>query len=480
MCIRDSHACARRVTRHEPRQIFCVSDLLAVESENYVPGLDAYLVARAAGFHMLDEGTTRVVHAERLREVRVHSLDGDAYPTASHVARREELGLSLIHISPERLYLEPPGLPPGTSCQSIAANPEQVLHAPFPAGALPNSYPCLPNNISWANMMSELGMAIAPPAFHPARTTGLGGFALSFQASYTHINANAMDQTGTQYWHQGTQGAVDTNKNQFSVVNNSPDSILQVYTLNARKGLAYGFEINGALGYVSNTSLWVGGADVHWSLLEEVGASTPEDPAAREFVGIILEEVNRLDRVVGSFLDYARPHAGNPIPLDLNAAVRRTVQILSSQITDGAIDLKLDPVSYTHLAREGSVRVRGPRGALRRHSLGERGRANRMDDRRRDARRRLAGGRADRSRPPGRPSRGSARDGEERREVALHVRRPCRRGRRGCAGRAVRCMPSRRPARQRVRIPMTYVSTRKRSARMTATAPTRVAMTAAA
>jgi len=77
-------------------------------------------------------------------------------------------------------------------------------------------------------------------------------------------------------------------------------------------------------------------------LLEEVGSSAPEEPAAREFVGIILEEVNRLDRVVGSFLDYARPHAGNPIPLDLNAAVRRTVQILSSQITDGAIDLKLD------------------------------------------------------------------------------------------------------------------------------------------
>ena len=66
------------------------------------------------------------------------------------------------------------------------------------------------------------------------------------------------------------------------------------------------------------------------------------DEGAREFVGIILEEVNRLDRVVGSFLDYARPHAGNPIPLDLNAAVRRTVQILSSQITDGGIDVQLD------------------------------------------------------------------------------------------------------------------------------------------
>jgi signal transduction histidine kinase len=76
-------------------------------------------------------------------------------------------------------------------------------------------------------------------------------------------------------------------------------------------------------------------------LLEELGAS-PDDPAAREFVGIILEEVTRLDRVVGSFLDYARPHAGNPVPLDLNAAVRRTVQIVSSQITDGAIDVQLD------------------------------------------------------------------------------------------------------------------------------------------
>jgi signal transduction histidine kinase len=75
-------------------------------------------------------------------------------------------------------------------------------------------------------------------------------------------------------------------------------------------------------------------------LLEEVGAH--DEPTATEFVGIILEEVNRLDRVVGSFLDYARPHAGNPIPLDLNAAVRRTVQILSSQISDGGIDVHLD------------------------------------------------------------------------------------------------------------------------------------------
>ncbi|APS00645.1 ATP-binding protein [Pajaroellobacter abortibovis] len=64
-------------------------------------------------------------------------------------------------------------------------------------------------------------------------------------------------------------------------------------------------------------------------LLEEL--ISPQDPSAREFIGIILEEVERLDKVVGSFLDYARPHAGTPIPLDVNAAIRRTLQILASQ-----------------------------------------------------------------------------------------------------------------------------------------------------
>ena len=75
-------------------------------------------------------------------------------------------------------------------------------------------------------------------------------------------------------------------------------------------------------------------------LLEETPADT-NDPTAREFVGIILEEVDRLNRVVGSFLDYARPHAGNPIPLDINAAIRRTVQILSNQ-QSAATDVRLE------------------------------------------------------------------------------------------------------------------------------------------
>jgi hypothetical protein len=179
-----------------------------------------------------------------------------------------------MDITPERLFTQP-NLPAGAAaagwdCQGIArmVSASQGLPASiFPAGKAPNDYACLPNNVAWANLMSELGMAIAPTAFHPARTTGYGGFTLALEATFTHINADAT-AGGLQYWHAGTRGATDPNTGRYGASNASPDSILQVYSLKARKGLPYGFELTGALGYVANTSLWVGGGDIRWSLLE--------------------------------------------------------------------------------------------------------------------------------------------------------------------------------------------------------------------
>jgi two-component system sensor histidine kinase HydH len=44
-----------------------------------------------------------------------------------------------------------------------------------------------------------------------------------------------------------------------------------------------------------------------------------------EFLGIIVDEVDRLNRVVSSFLDFARPSKGEPVHrTDVNAAVERT------------------------------------------------------------------------------------------------------------------------------------------------------------
>jgi hypothetical protein len=174
--------------------------------------------------------------------------------------------------TPERLSLQPPDLGEGSmTCQQIAQFPGTFLGKNPGWLSSHNSLPaCVPNNAAWANMMSELGYAIAPSAFHPARTTGFGGFSLSLEASYAHINADAQVSATdrTQYWHLGTQGTTDPNTHKFSDRNTAPDSILQIYTVKATKGLPFGFQITGALGYVANTSLWVGGADIHWALLE--------------------------------------------------------------------------------------------------------------------------------------------------------------------------------------------------------------------
>jgi hypothetical protein len=169
--------------------------------------------------------------------------------------------------TPERFVNQPSNLPPGQTCQTVAANPDAVAAA----GLRPQEFACRPNNAAFANMISELGFAIAPTAFYPARTTGFGGFQFSLEASYTRISADRSVASSTgpmQYWHLGTRGPQDQNTKQFSVVNSSPDNLLQVYALKARKGLPLGFELAGSLGYVSNTTLWVGGGDVRWSMLE--------------------------------------------------------------------------------------------------------------------------------------------------------------------------------------------------------------------
>jgi signal transduction histidine kinase len=76
-------------------------------------------------------------------------------------------------------------------------------------------------------------------------------------------------------------------------------------------------------------------------LLEEELAESRE-AQSHEFVGIILEEVERLNRIVGSFLDYARPQSGSSVPVDINAVVKRTIQILMSQRVDDAIEIQTE------------------------------------------------------------------------------------------------------------------------------------------
>jgi signal transduction histidine kinase len=57
------------------------------------------------------------------------------------------------------------------------------------------------------------------------------------------------------------------------------------------------------------------------------------DASSDEFLNIIVDEVDRLNRVVSSFLDYANPAAGDrPMPCDVNAVVERTAQVLAMEV----------------------------------------------------------------------------------------------------------------------------------------------------
>ena len=66
------------------------------------------------------------------------------------------------------------------------------------------------------------------------------------------------------------------------------------------------------------------------------------DEASAEFLGIILEEVERLDGVVGSVLDLARANRDVVPPIDVNGVIRRTLQVLSSEWTDGKVTIETE------------------------------------------------------------------------------------------------------------------------------------------
>src|SRR6185295_10050047 len=70
-------------------------------------------------------------------------------------------------------------------------------------------------------------------------------------------------------------------------------------------------------------------------LLGEPASGRAPDDASSEFLGIILEEVERLDRVVRSVLDYARPKQGDFGLVNVNAVVDQTLRLLSSDREGG-------------------------------------------------------------------------------------------------------------------------------------------------
>ncbi len=121
---------------------------------------------------------------------------------------------------------------------------------------------CSPDHAAFKRLINQYGFALAPTAMHSARTTGFGGFHLSLEAAFTKID------DGAEYWKNGTQGSIDPSSNLASVRNTSPSSLLALYSAKIRKSFGFGLELTGAVGFMPQTSIVSGGADVRLSLLE--------------------------------------------------------------------------------------------------------------------------------------------------------------------------------------------------------------------
>jgi signal transduction histidine kinase len=75
--------------------------------------------------------------------------------------------------------------------------------------------------------------------------------------------------------------------------------------------------------------------------LQPVEGAKP-DASTREFLDIIVEEVDRLNRIVSQFLDYARPYRGEQSPLDVNDVVRKTVNLIEKERSGARVEIALN------------------------------------------------------------------------------------------------------------------------------------------
>lgn len=120
---------------------------------------------------------------------------------------------------------------------------------------------CAPDQTSFTRLINEWAFIVAPNAMHSARTTGYGGFHFSLQGGYTKIASDS------RHWTLGAQGDRDPSTGQASFTA-QPPALVQHYSIVARKSFGFGLETALNLGFVPNSSIITGGADLRMALLE--------------------------------------------------------------------------------------------------------------------------------------------------------------------------------------------------------------------
>ncbi len=122
---------------------------------------------------------------------------------------------------------------------------------------------CNPDNQLWADLVNQLGAALAPGLSAPAMTLGYGGFYVGYEMAITNLDASS------DAWRRGTEGSVGANVGSGTLARRDrPDTTAFVSRVHVRKGLPLGFELGTQVSHLHSSNIWSIGLDLRWSLFE--------------------------------------------------------------------------------------------------------------------------------------------------------------------------------------------------------------------
>ncbi|MBL8605611.1 MAG: hypothetical protein JNK72_27010 [Myxococcales bacterium] len=128
---------------------------------------------------------------------------------------------------------------------------------------------CFPDNQLWANLVNELGGALAPSLSAPAMTLGYAGIFIGYEVSVSNLNRGVASDSTQQYWPRGTEGSSTANVGTGTrSIRDRGDANAFVSRLHVRKGLPFGFELGTQVSHLHSSGIWAIGLDLRWALLE--------------------------------------------------------------------------------------------------------------------------------------------------------------------------------------------------------------------
>jgi hypothetical protein len=122
---------------------------------------------------------------------------------------------------------------------------------------------CYADHQLWANLVNELGLALAPGLSAPAMTLGYAGVYIGYEVAIANL-----DRTG-DHWRRGTEGGIGSNVGSGTASQRDRgDANSFVSRLHVRKGLPLGFELGTQVSHLHSSNIWAIGLDLRWAPFE--------------------------------------------------------------------------------------------------------------------------------------------------------------------------------------------------------------------